>query len=101
MDNSFIGLVILLCILIFIWKSFKTNSDDVFSFEDSMSLEEGKKYYEDQAVALGLEEHEKMKTIKGQDTDEFIRLTNAFHDRLNDLTKAFSAWKIKKVSNSI
>lgn len=100
MDNSFIGLVIILCILIFIWKNFnKTGSAEVFSFEDSMSLDEGKKYYEEQAVAIGIEEQGKMKDVSGQDTDEFIRLTNAFHDRMNDLTKAFSAWKIKKVSS--
>lgn len=99
METQWVGLIIVACILIFIWKNFNKPDSEVFSFEDSMSLDEGKKYYEEQAVAIGIEEQGKMKNIPGQDTDQFITLTNAFHDRMNDLTKAFSAWKIKKVSN--
>jgi len=99
MDTQWVGLIIVACILIFICKNFNKTDIEVFSFEDSMSLDEGKKYYEEQAVAIGIEEQGKMRDIKGQDTDEFVRLTNIFHDRMNDLTKAFSAWKIKKVTN--
>ena len=99
METLWVGLFIVACILFFIWKNFRKTDIEVFSFEDSISLDEGKKYYEEQAVAIGIEEQGKMKNIPGQDTDEFIRLTNAFHDRMNDLTKAFSAWKIKKVAN--
>jgi hypothetical protein len=99
MEPQWVGLIVVACILIFIWKNLSKTDIEVFSFEDSMSLDEGKKYYEEQAVAIGIEEQGKMKNTPGQDTDEFIRLTNIFHDRMNDLTKAFSAWKIKKVTN--
>jgi hypothetical protein len=99
MEPQWIFLIVFACVLIFICKNFLKTDGEVFSFENSMSLDEGTKHYEDQAVAIGIEEHEKMKDIQGQDVEKFISATNAFHDRMNELTKAFSSWKIKKVAS--